>query len=34
LGRAGLPENVEHDTKELHYSDKNAHIPMAEKPDF
>ena len=27
-------ENVEHDTQELHYSDKNAHIPMAEKPDF
>jgi hypothetical protein len=27
-------ENVEHDTVELHYSDKDAHVPMADKPDF
>jgi hypothetical protein len=27
-------ENVEHDFNLLHYSDPNAHIPMADKPDF
>jgi hypothetical protein len=27
-------ENVQHDYQELHYSDKNAHPPTADKPDF
>jgi hypothetical protein len=27
-------ENVQHDYEELHYSDKDAHLPIADKPDF
>jgi hypothetical protein len=27
-------ENISHDYQELHYSDKDAHPPMAAKPDF
>jgi hypothetical protein len=27
-------KNVQHDYQELHYSDKDAHPPMADKPDF
>ena len=27
-------ENVQHDYQELHYSDRNAHPPTADKPDF
>jgi len=27
-------ENVQHDYQELHYSDKDAHLPTADKPDF
>ena len=27
-------ENVQHDTQELHYSDRNAHVPTADRLDF